>query len=60
MSTSKASPISTNEPDVPHELPEDDVAEGLTDDERVMREDDHDADGTRVTAGPADDERTGK
>ncbi|KFE50945.1 hypothetical protein [Pseudomonas syringae] len=44
-------------PDVPHDLPDGDLSEGLTDDERISREDDEGGDGVRVTPGPADKER---
>ncbi|MDY7560196.1 hypothetical protein [Pseudomonas sp. AB6] len=39
---------------------DDDVGEGLTDDERVSREDDDAEGGARVTPGPADEERLPK
>jgi hypothetical protein len=41
-------------------LPDDNVSEGLTDDQRVSREGDSDEKGARVTPGPADEERLSK
>lgn len=41
----------------PKTLPDDDIGEGLTDDQRVSREGEATGEGARVTPGPADEER---
>ena len=51
---------STTDPDEQQDIPDDDVGEGLTDDDRVSRESDGEGDGARVTLGPADEERLNK
>ncbi|WP_172604497.1 hypothetical protein [Pseudomonas fluorescens] len=45
------------EQDHQDQLNEHDIGEGLTDDERVSREEGSAGDGARVTPGPADEER---
>ena len=52
-------PMTILKPEQDHQdqLNEHDIGEGLTDDERVSREEGSADDGARVTPGPADEER---
>jgi uncharacterized membrane protein YcaP (DUF421 family) len=59
MKTQSTSQPATTE--TPAQLPEKDIGQGLTDDERVSREDEGDmnadGEGARVTPGPEDEKR---
>jgi hypothetical protein len=55
-SDTRASSKAPESPEPPHKPSDEDVGEGLTDDERVSREDDKECEGARVTPGPADRE----